>query len=66
MDKLLDPRGRQEFIQDLQKKVLTGYGKLTGQDLGQGSLKPVEEKKLKSVVHIQVKGLVSDPETHSC
>ena len=25
MDKLLDPRGRQEFIQDLQKKVLTGY-----------------------------------------
>jgi len=45
MDKLLDPRGRQEFIQDLQKKVLTGYEQLTGQDLGQGSLKPVEEKK---------------------
>lgn len=45
MNTLLDPQGRQEFIQDLQNKVLKGYEKISGKDLGQGTLKPSEEKK---------------------
>ena len=46
MDKLLNPQGRMEFIDDLQSKVMRGYEKLTGTDLGYGAaLKPAEEKK---------------------
>lgn len=46
MDKLMDPRGRMEFIGDLQSKVMKGYEKLTGTDLGYGAaIKPSEEKK---------------------
>lgn len=46
MDKLLDPRGRLEFINDLQSKVLRGYEKLTGTDLGYGAaIKPAAEQK---------------------
>ena len=46
MDKLMDPRGRMEFIGDLQSKVMKGYEKLTGTDLGYGAaIKPAEEKK---------------------
>ena len=46
MDKLLQPQGRLEFINDLQSKVMRGYEKLTGTDLGYGAaLKPAEEQK---------------------
>jgi len=46
MDKLLDPRGRMEFINDLQSKVMRGYEKLTGADLGYGAaIKPAAEQK---------------------
>ena len=46
MDKLLNPQGRMEFINDLQGKVMRGYEKLTGEDLGYGAaLKPAEETK---------------------
>jgi glycosyltransferase involved in cell wall biosynthesis len=46
MDRLLDPRGRMEFIGDLQAKVMKGYEKLTGTDLGYGAaIKPAEENK---------------------
>jgi hypothetical protein len=46
MDKLLDPRGRLEFINDLQGKVLRGYEKITGTDLGYGAaIKPAAEQK---------------------
>ena len=45
METLMNPQGRMEFIQDLQKKVLRGYETLSGVDLGQGTLKPAEEKK---------------------
>lgn len=46
MDKLLDPRGRLEFINDLQSKVMRGYEKLTGTDLGYGAaIKPAAEQK---------------------
>lgn len=46
MDKLLDPRGRMEFINDLQSKVMRGYEKLTGADLGYGAaIKPGEDRK---------------------
>jgi hypothetical protein len=46
MEKLLDPRGRMEFIGDLQTKVLRGYEKISGADLGYGSaIKAAEEKK---------------------
>jgi hypothetical protein len=45
MDKLLDARGRMEFINDLQTKVLRGYEKITGTDLGYGSaIKPAAEQ----------------------
>jgi hypothetical protein len=37
MDKLLDSRGRMEFINDLQSKVMRGYEKITGTDLGYGA-----------------------------
>lgn len=37
MNKLLDPQGRQEFISDLQKKVMKGYEKISGVDLGYGA-----------------------------
>lgn len=46
MDKLLDPRGRLEFINDLQSKVMKGYEKLTGADLGYGAaIRPAAEQK---------------------
>lgn len=46
MDKLLDPRGRMEFINDLQSKVMRGYEKLTGTDLGYGAaINPAAEQK---------------------
>lgn len=46
MDKLLDPRGRMEFINDLQSKVLRGYEKITGTDLGYGAaIKPAAQQK---------------------
>jgi hypothetical protein len=45
MDKLLDARGRMEFINDLQTKVLRGYEKITGTDLGYGSaIRPATEQ----------------------
>jgi hypothetical protein len=37
MNKLLDPHGRMEFINDLQSKVMRGYEKITGTDLGYGA-----------------------------
>ena len=45
MDKLLSQEGRLEFIQDLQSKVLKGYEKISGKDMGQGTLKAAEEQK---------------------
>jgi len=46
MDKLLDARGRMEFINDLQSKVLRGYEKITGTDLGYGAaIRPATEQK---------------------
>ena len=46
MNKLLEPQGRMEFINDLQSKVMKGYEKITGADLGYGAaIKPAEEKK---------------------
>jgi hypothetical protein len=54
IDKLLDPAGRQEFVQDLQSKVLRGYEKITGVDLGCGSaIKPAEEQKKISGTYIE-------------
>ena len=40
MNKLLDPQGRLEFINDLQGKVLKGYEKISGTDLGYGGASP--------------------------
>ena len=46
MNKLLDQQGRMEFINDLQSKVMKGYEKLTGTDLGYGAaIKATEERK---------------------
>ena len=45
MDKLLSQEGRLEFIADLQSKVLKGYEKISGKDMGQGTLKAAEEQK---------------------
>lgn len=46
MNKLLDPHGRMEFINDLQSKVMKGYEKITGADLGYGTaIKAAEERK---------------------
>ena len=46
MNKLLESQGRMEFINDLQSKVMRGYEKITGTDLGYGAaIKPAEEKK---------------------
>ena len=46
MDKLMTPQGRMEFVHDLQSKVMRGYEKLSGTDLGYGAaIKPAEEKK---------------------
>ena len=46
MNKLLDQQGRMEFITDLQSKVMKGYEKLTGTDLGYGAaIKATEERK---------------------
>ncbi len=46
MDSLLTQAGRDEFVRDLQKKVLGGYEKITGKDLGYGNaLKGKEESK---------------------
>jgi hypothetical protein len=48
MNKLLDPKGRQEFIADLQSKVMKGYEKISGKDLGYGAaiLPGVENKEI--------------------
>ena len=43
MDTLLTQAGKDEFVRDLQNKVLRGYEKLSGKDLG--AIKPAEEKK---------------------
>lgn len=46
MNKLLEPQGRMEFINDLQSKVMRGYEKLTGSDLGYGAaIRPGAENK---------------------
>lgn len=49
MNKLLDQQGRMEFINDLQGKVLKGYEKITGTDLGYGNasatIQPGKDKK---------------------
>ncbi len=46
MDTLLTQQGREEFVHDLQRKVLGGYEKITGKDLGYGNaLKGKEESK---------------------
>jgi hypothetical protein len=46
MNKLLEPTGRMEFINDLQSKVMRGYEKLTGTDLGYGAaIRPGVENK---------------------
>lgn len=46
MNKLLEPQGRMEFINDLQSKVMKGYEKLTGTDLGYGTaIKAAEQRK---------------------
>jgi hypothetical protein len=46
MNKLLETQGRMEFINDLQSKVMRGYEKITGADLGYGAaIKPAEEQK---------------------
>jgi hypothetical protein len=49
MNKLLDQQGRSEFINDLQSKVLKGYEKITGTDLGYGNasatIQPEKDKK---------------------
>ncbi len=46
MNKLLDPQGRMEFINDLQSKVMRGYEKITGADLGYGAaIQPGQENK---------------------
>lgn len=46
MNKLLEPQGRMEFINDLQSKVMKGYEKLTGTDLGYGAaIRPGAENK---------------------
>ena len=46
MNKLLESQGRMEFINDLQSKVMRGYEKITGTDLGYGAaIKPAEEQK---------------------
>ena len=45
MEKLLSPQGKEEFVNDLQNKVLRGYEKLSGQDLGTGALKAATERK---------------------
>jgi hypothetical protein len=46
MNKLLDHQGRMEFINDLQSKVMKGYEKITGTDLGYGTaIKAAEERK---------------------
>ncbi len=45
MEKLLDPVGKEEFVNDLQNKVLRGYEKISGKDLGTGALKAATERK---------------------
>jgi len=45
MEKLLDPAGKEEFVNDLQNKVLRGYEKISGKDLGTGALKAATERK---------------------
>lgn len=46
MNKLLEPQGRMEFINDLQSKVMRGYEKITGSDLGYGAaIQPGKENK---------------------
>ena len=44
MEKLLDPAGKEEFVNDLQNKVLRGYEKISGKDLGTGALKAATER----------------------
>jgi hypothetical protein len=46
MNKILEPQGRMEFINDLQSKVMKGYEKITGSDLGYGAaINPAQEQK---------------------
>ena len=45
MNKLMEPQGRMEFIDDLQSKVMRGYEKITGTDLGYGAaIQPTKEQ----------------------
>jgi hypothetical protein len=54
MNKLIDEQGNMEFISDLQSKVMRGYEKITGTDLGYGAaLKPTEEQKKISEGYIE-------------
>lgn len=55
INKLLDQQGRTEFINDLQSKVMKGYEKITGTDLGYGAalIKPAEERKKISGTHTE-------------
>lgn len=47
LDKLLNsPQGRMEFLNDLQKKVLTGIQEVTGENLGMITGSTEEQKKL--------------------
>jgi glycosyltransferase involved in cell wall biosynthesis len=46
MSKILEsPQGKMDFLNDLQKKVLTGIQEVTGQDLGMITGSPEEEQK---------------------
>ena len=45
MDTLLTQAGKDEFVKDLQNKVLRGYEKISGKDLGTGALKAATERK---------------------
>lgn len=47
LNKLLEsPQGKMEFLNDLQRKVLTGIQEVTGENLGMITGSPTEQKKL--------------------
>jgi hypothetical protein len=46
MNTLLDPQGRMEFLNDLQRKVLQGIQEVTGENLGLLKGNAEEQKKL--------------------
>jgi hypothetical protein len=46
MNKLLEPQGKMEFLNDLQRKVLEGIQEVTGENLGLLKGTPEEQKKL--------------------